>query len=410
MEQLKQGYKQTDIGVIPEDWEVKELGKISLNMGYGVGATAVNYDGTNKYIRITDIDDETHSFIPSPIMSPSFFTDSNLANDGDILFARTGASVGKSYIYNRNDGRLIIAGFLIRLNIYDAHPKYVFFSTLTKRYKEWVLSESVRSGQPGLNLEQYKSFQIPIPKKTNEQIAIATALSDVDALIAASDKKITKKQQIKQGAMQQLLTGKKRLPGFNGKWVEKKIEEISNTSSGGTPYRNNKDYYKGSIPWVTTSELNDGFVKQTNENITEDALRNSSAKIFPEGTVLMAMYGATIGKLGILAMPAATNQASCAFLCKEDEIDYKYLFYKLLFIRNELVALGCGAGQPNISQSIIKVLYLLLPPTKSEQTAIAQILTDMDDEITQLEAERNKYKQIKSGMMQQLLTGNIRII
>ena len=243
MEEIKQGYKQTDIGVIPEDWEVVKLGKISTNMGYGVGASSVIYDGINKYIRITDIDDETHSFIPSPISSPSFFTESYLANEGDILFARTGASVGKSYIYDKKDGKLIIAGFLIRLNILDALPKYVYFQTLAKRYKDWVLSESARTGQPGLNLEQYKSFEIPIPKDTDEQTTIATALSDVDALIAALDKKITKKQQIKQGAMQQLLTSKKRLPGFDGEWVEKKLGEIAEIKDGThqTPHYVNED-------------------------------------------------------------------------------------------------------------------------------------------------------------------------
>ena len=122
------------------------------------------------------------------------------------------------------------------------------------------------------------------------------------------------------------------------------------------------------------------------------------------------MYGATIGKLGLLNILASTNQACCAFLCDDQLVDNKFLFYKLRFIRNELISLGSGAGQPNISQTVIRNLSLSMPATKSEQTAIAQILTDMDNEIAQLEKERDKYKEMKAGMMQVLLTGKVRLV
>lgn len=124
----------------------------------------------------------------------------------------------------------------------------------------------------------------------------------------------------------------------------------------------------------------------------------------------MAMYGATIGKLGIINIPASTNQACCAFLCDNQLVDNKFLFYKLRFIRNELISLGSGAGQPNISQTVIRNLSLCMPNTITEQIAIAQILTDMDNEIAQLEKERDKYKELKAGMMQVLLTGKVRLV
>lgn len=205
------GFKHTELGLIPEDWEVIELGEVSSNIGYGVGAAAISYDGENKYIRITDIDERTRKFSPSPLSSPTFFLDSFHVNEGDILFARTGASVGKSYLYNKNDGRLIFAGFLIRFNIVNAIPEYVYYHTFTRKYNEWILAESARTGQPGVNVEQLKSFQIPFPKDLAEQTAIAQVLTDMDNEISQLEADRNKYEQIKAGMMQQLLTGKIRL-------------------------------------------------------------------------------------------------------------------------------------------------------------------------------------------------------
>lgn len=208
--------------------------------------------------------------------------------------------------------------------------------------------------------------------------------------------------------MQQLLTGKKRLKGFNEPWVEKRLGEIADTSSGGTPSRSVPSYFTGNIKWFTTSELNDCVLYDSQEHITHEALRNSATKLFPAGTLLMAMYGATIGKLGILASESATNQACCAIL--SDSIDAKFLFYKLYLNRHSIIELGCGAGQPNISQQIVRDLVLFMPESVVEQQAIATILTNMDNEITSLQAKKAKYEQVKQGMMQQLLTGRIRLV
>lgn len=200
--------------MIPSDWEVKTLGSLTDKCSYGVGAEARVYCGDVKYIRITDIDDESHRFSPSPITSPSFFQEKHIVQKNDLLVARTGASVGKSYLYDEKDGKLVYAGFLMKLNVFNADSKYVFYNTLTKSYWNWVASESARTGQPGLNLQQMKLYSIALPPTIKEQQRIANALSDVDTLIANLEKLIAKKKNIKQGAMQQLLTGKKRLPGF----------------------------------------------------------------------------------------------------------------------------------------------------------------------------------------------------
>ncbi len=189
-------------------------------------------------------------------------------------------------------------------------------------------------------------------------------------------------------------------------WEVKKLETIALTASGGTPLRSNKSFYTGNVRWFTTSELKDCFLNDSNEHISQEAVFSSSAKIFPKQTLLMAMYGATIGRLGILNYPAATNQACCAIIPEHDDV--LYLYYYLLHNRESIVAMGCGAGQPNISQEIIKNLLISLPPLE-EQQRIAKALSDVDALITTTEKLIQKKKNIKQGTMQKLLTGKKRL-
>ena len=183
-------------------WRRVLLGDVCSSFSYGVGASAIPYDGTNRYIRITDIDDDSHEFRPSPLSSPSHFKHDNIVNEGDILIARTGASVGKSYIYHPNDGKLIFAGFLIRaaINHDVADPYFIFLQTLTDKYRQWVAEESMRSGQPGLNINQYKDFEFCIPKMS-EQHKITAQINEIDAVLNDCKKQLNKAQNLKQGMM-----------------------------------------------------------------------------------------------------------------------------------------------------------------------------------------------------------------
>lgn len=155
-------YKQTELGWLPEDWEVARLGDKVSDSCYGIGSEAISYNGVDKYLRITDITDEEY-FAPNPLCSPAVFNESYIAKENDLFVARTGASVGKTYLYDSKDGRLIFAVFLMKLNVTDANSKFVFYYTQTSQYKNWVISESMRSGQPGLNLKQIKNLSIPFP-------------------------------------------------------------------------------------------------------------------------------------------------------------------------------------------------------------------------------------------------------
>lgn len=413
-------YKQTELGLLPEDWEVVKLGEIFRFISNNTfSRDFLCEDGEIKSIHYGDVLikygstlDVSQSDIPAinteilPSYQPKCF-----AEDGDIIIADTAEdeTVCKATELWNIGGQRVVAG----LHTMWCRPAQ---NTFVIRFLGYFMNTSLYHNQvlpliQGIKVSSVSKSAIQgtwlcIPP-IEEQRRIASALTCIDNLIDSLDRLIAKKRDIKQGAMQQLLSGKKRLKGFTEPWVEKKLGDMAETASGGTPSRSNIDYYKGLICWFTTSELTDNYLYDSNEHITNEALSCSSAKLFPTGTLLIAMYGATIGRLGILCTEAATNQACCAINCQK--IDSIFLFYLLLLNRPNIIELGCGAGQPNISQDIVKNLEFILPSSLTEQQAIASILTSMDNELSALEAKRKKYEQIKRGMMQQLLTGRIRL-
>lgn len=200
-------YKQSELGLIPKEWDVKRLGDVCEEPQYGLNAAAVDYDGVHGYIRITDIDDDTHQFMHEGITSPAEFSDSYILKEGDIVLSRTGASVGKSYVYDPKDGLLYFAGFLIRFRCHsDVNHRYVFSQLLTKRYWNWVSAVSMRTGQPGVNAEEYSTYRIVVPQKKDEQDQITDRLAAVDARIESEENAIAKYRKIKAGLMHRLLT------------------------------------------------------------------------------------------------------------------------------------------------------------------------------------------------------------
>ena len=215
--QQNEKYKQTELGILPEDWEVKMLGEgLSSKPAYGINAPACSYQKNfSAYIRITDITDDG-KYIPAAyvqVKSNDFYL-----QDGDIVLARTGASVGKSYLYKSSDGQLVFAGFLIRIHP-DGEtffPSYIFYYLHTSNYWKWVASTSMRSGQPGVNGQEYARLLLPCPPLP-EQRAIAAVLSDMDAELAALEARRDKLRAVKQGMMRELLTGRTRLAGAGGR-------------------------------------------------------------------------------------------------------------------------------------------------------------------------------------------------
>ena len=189
------------------DWEQRKLGEMAESFQYGLNAAAKKYDGKNKYIRITDIDDLSHEFLQSNLTSPD--TDISQAdnyrlNEGNILFARTGASVGKTYIYKHSDGRVYYAGFLIRAKLFKEYaPEFIFQNTLTSKYKRFIQITSQRSGQPGVNAQEYADYGLMVPS-LKEQKGIGKLLANLDHLITLHQRKLNQLLTMKKFMLQNL--------------------------------------------------------------------------------------------------------------------------------------------------------------------------------------------------------------
>jgi type I restriction enzyme S subunit len=398
---MKKGYKRTEIGVIPVDWEVKKLGNcLSKNPDYGINAAAVDYTDTlPTYLRITDISDDGNYINKNRVSVNHQLSDFYFLEEGDIVFARTGASVGKTYLYNIKDGKLVFAGFLIRIkpNVKILNPTFLKFHTQTKYYWNWVLSNSMRSGQPGLNSNEYKSFKIPLPQ-LSEQKAIAKVLSDTDNLIQALEKRIAKKRLIKQGAMQKLLSPKED-------WEVKKLgDEI--------------EFQGGSQPPLTTfsSFKKEGYIRllQIRDYKTDKYktyIPQKLAKRFcKKSDIMIGRYGPPIFQI-LKGLEGAYNVALMKAI-PSNSVSKQYVYYFLkqesLFLFIEKLSQRTS-GQTGIDLKELRTYPFSLPPLP-EQKAIATILSDMDSEIEALEKKLAKYKQLKQGLMQNLLTGKIRLI
>lgn len=188
-----------------DTWKEVTLSDVADGFEYGMNAAATAYDGFHKYIRITDIDDESHQYIQTSVVSPSGFVEEKYrVRERDILFARTGASVGKSYLYQSADGELYYAGFLICIHVKEnVDSLYIFQNTLTEEYKRWVVLESTRSGQPGINAEQFKQYRFHLPP-LEIQNKISSLTSNIDTYIAKEEKKLSLITLTRNGLLQQL--------------------------------------------------------------------------------------------------------------------------------------------------------------------------------------------------------------
>ena len=187
------------------EWEKVTLGNVMDNFSYGMNAAAKEYDGINKYLRITDIDEQSHKYRLDSYVSPNAkLQDKYILQCGDICFARTGASVGKTYIYDKNDGKVYYAGFLIKGHVKTLYNAYfIYLNTLTDRYAKWVQIMSARTGQPGINMEEYKTYKIHCPSLPEQQ-KIADFLTAVDAQIEVEEKRLETMKAIKKGLLQQM--------------------------------------------------------------------------------------------------------------------------------------------------------------------------------------------------------------
>ena len=395
----------TDAGLIPSDWVDYTVGDlIAFEGGSQPDKSHFKQSWNPGYVRLIQIRDyksnKYETYVPSKLVR-------RFCDENDIMIGRYGPPVfqilkGISGAYNV---ALIKATPTSQLN-----KKYAYYFLKQDSLFTFVDKLSQRSsGQTGVDLKELKAYPLSLPPTKIEQEAIAEALSDADTLIETLDQLIAKKRQIKQGAMQELLTGKRRLPGFSGEWEVKRLGELADMGSGGTPPSSNPSFYDGEIPWVAIADMTKGgkFISHTERNLSNEGFSNCAAQMFSAGTVLYAMY-ASLGECSIASVPLSSSQAILGIRVKE-KLSNEFLYYYLQSIKPKVKTLGQQGTQANLNKGMVQDFSLQLPPV-IEQTAIATILSDMDTELATLESRLAKARQIKQGMMQELLTGRIRLL
>ena len=421
LKELNKDFKETAIGLIPEDWEVKKLGECSSISGdYGINAPAVKFsEDLPTYLRITDIDDDGNYSKENKVSVKDDNSESFILDDEDIVFARTGATVGKTYLHNKKEnGDLVFAGFLIRFrtNFDILLPYYLKLYTNTDKYWNWVSVFSMRSGQPGINSKEYSNLKIPLPPLP-EQKKIADCLSTWDSAIEKQNALINALTDRKKALMQQLLTGKKRLPGFSGEWKEVKLGDIGEISSAGV----DKNIVEGEKPirllnFLDVYRRDFLYSHEQNHWVTANDYKIEKCSI-KKGDVFFTPSSEVPNDIAISAVAMENfdnvvySYHIVRFRIKEKwDLRYKAYAFKTDEFFKQAQRICDGSGQRYvISQNNFKNIKIKIPSLE-EQTAIAEILATADREL-QLQKEKLAQLQIqKKGLMQVLLTGKKRLL
>lgn len=423
--QVPVGYKQTEVGVIPEDWETLMLSEITDEkrpISYGIVQTGPNVPSGVRCLRVLDINNGkvNKTGLITTSNQISFSYKRTILQAGDLVMPLRGKVGDIGIIDNDLVGSNLTRGVAL-ISVQPNWSPTFCRQTISSEESRKRLEQSMNgSALQEIPIATLRSFRVPLPPTKAEQEAISEALSDADALIESLEQLIAKKRQIKQGAMQELLTppqgsgqtGKKRLPGFSGEWEVKTLGELAMIRSGGTPSTSQPQFWDGDIPWCTPTDITalrgSKHLGETSRKITQAGLASSSAELLPVNSIIMTSR-ATIGECAINLHPVSTNQGFKNFI-PFDKTDVEFLFYLLTTQKGGFIGLCAGSTFLEIGKAQLIGYEVNIPPKKSEQTAIATILSDMDAEIAALETKLAKARQVKQGMMQELLTGRIRLV
>ncbi len=396
------------------EWEKKKLGEISDKIMYGMNSAAIEFDGENKYLRITDIDENSREFIPKPLVSPDGVIDEKYKlKSGDIVFTRTGASVGKTYLYKPNDGNLLFAGFLIKFSISHGDPYFIFTQTLKENYNKWVLKMSMRSGQPGLNAEECKELELSFPTLPEQQ-KIASFLNAVDEKLQAIKKNKSLLEQYKKGVMQKIFSQKIRFKDDDGRefpdWEEKKLGEIGS-------------FQTSSIDKLTKENEKEVYLVNYMNVYRHESLNNETIKTFQIVTAKDSQIGScNLNKGDILFTPSSEtpDDIGHSVVIFEDlecavfsyhlmrfrpsiaiNILYSHYFCNIPSVLAQLTKLATGSTRFTISVKSFSSIEIKLP-SLPEQTKIANFLSALDDKISHVQMQVERMELWKKGLLQQM--------
>ncbi len=425
-----QNYKPFYNSTIPSDWEIMKLIDCCQIKGeYGINAASVEFsEELPTYIRITDIDDDGNYSTVKKVSVNDESSNNYILRKGDILFARTGATVGKTYLYNENDGKLVFAGFLIRFRpdenvLLTKHLKYF---TLTKIYWDWVKTVSMRSGQPGINAEEYGSLKLPLPPLP-EQKAIAQFLSAWDKAIEIIQKLIGQKELRKKWLMQNLLSGRKRMNGDYRDWRKVKIGDAFEFVKTRSYTRENLTYYQdeGSVNYIHYGDIHTKFKAELLNASLEQRIPflksnfefDINSELLWDGDVIMADASEDYEGVGesteIFDVKDKKIIGGLHTIVLRDKLNLTIIGFRgYLFngeqILNKLRKFSTGISVYGISKNNVAKVEILIPSIE-EQAVIASILQATDKEIQILNIKLEKLKEQKKGLMQVLLIGKKRL-
>jgi type I restriction enzyme S subunit len=417
-EDVPEGYRRTEVGVIPEDWQIVPLSEL-LDFRNGVNADKSAYGQGTPFINVLEVITRTHlrgSDIPGRVTVSNSLVSSYAVRRGDILFNRTSETqeeVGLASVY-LGDETVVFGGFVIRgrsrgAAIDNIYSGYAFRSPIIRSQ---IISKGQGAVRANIGQQELSKVVVALPPLP-EQRAIAAALSDVDALISSLDRLISKKRALKAAAMQQLLTGKQRLPGFGGKWEVKRLGDIGSFSKGRGLAKHELSL-SGTLPAIPYTAIYTDF----DEVIDSSRLINftspfSGAVVINSPHLLIAGSSnmlENIGKVTAFKDYANTVVGGDIILYKTPA-DVAFLSYLLNTRphRESIISLSQGSTIRHVYAATFRDYEVSLPGIE-EQTAIAAVLSDMDAEISALEARREKTRQVKQGMIQELLTGSTRLV
>lgn len=381
-------FKDTEIGQIPENWEVKKLGAV-FNIGNGRDYKHLN---TGKI--------------------PVYGTGGLMTYVNEYLYDGETVCIGRKGTINMpqyHNGKIWTVDTLFyTYNFRKTDVKFLYY--LTQRI-DWN-SYNTATGVPSLTSQNISNILVSFPP-LHEQHRIASALTSIDNLISSLGKQIEKKKNIKQGAMQQLLTGRTRLKGFSEPWVKRKLGDNATIQRGGSPrpieayLTTNRD----GINWIKIGDVrpNDKFIRHTAEKIIPEGISHSR-QVYKGDFILSNSM--SFGRPYILDIDGCIHDGWLVIKDYSNTYDMDFLYYILSSdtVFEQYIAMAAGSSVKNLNKEKVANVILFAPQSLAEQRAIATILTKMDNEITALEAQRAKYEAIKQGMMQQLLTGKLRLI
>ena len=408
--EVKPGYKQTEVGVIPEEWDAGRLEEYFSFISYGFTNPMPTVEHGIYLITAADVSDGRIQFNTArhttEIAYRTLLTPKSKPKKNDILLTKDGSL-----------GRLALAGdevICINQSVAVIRPNEkvepVFLKMLLESpsCQKKMLEDAGGSTIKHIYITIVNLMLIAVPKSRAEQRAIAGALSDVDALTGALDSALAKKHDLKQAAMQQLLTGQKRLPGFHGEWEAKRLGDvIKEIGDGATPSTADPLNFGGPIHWVVIDDIRDEIVS-TKNTLTERGLQACAAQLWQPGTLILST-GATIGEVGVARVPVATKQGICGLVIDHDKANTEFLKYWFVQNKSLLLSKAQGSSIKEVRAPTLVQFEIWLPEVP-EQTAIAEVLSDMDAELAALAKRRDKTRALKQGMMQELLTGRTRLV